>query len=460
MNASLLRLLNGAEGAGLLRAIFRSPVFQCGRQGLHDHQQVEHVLVKNNIYEISVEHPYLGQDDAEIWQMALRSVRQDSNDGTRARVTWNQWCRALRRPESHGSTNSAIKRSLERLRSTIITVRAPGEEGFRFHMVKEVWKDDSDASWISIDADLGLMLDCDALDSTLEHRTALASQLARWLHAYCVCGSRKTETVDIDKLRVMCGAEHYPLRVFKDRLKKAIKELTLETKVVGSDEAIPPVLTGQTKVEKATVHLVTSKQAIDEPISQKLVDAGVARLMHTIDLDAPALPFNARRRVFVVTTSSTVSDGYIDFQSRMARFGNTIDGVVRMKPAKRDQDNTRHLAGAILKLIETHNPGRNDIVAIVRGGGPDEQFTMFDAEVSIDAILALRNKGVYVIAGVGHTRHAWAIDAHVDHAAPVPFAAAEYVNRLLDLANNRPAIEPKRRIFPVRSAVQRHPALA
>ncbi|HDR8994499.1 TPA: hypothetical protein QDB01_000376 [Burkholderia vietnamiensis] len=460
MSTALFSFFNAFTENTLVKAIFRSPVFRCGRQGLHDHHKVGHILVKNNIYEISIEHPYLIQDDANIWQMALRSVRQDGTDGATARVTWNQWCRALGRPESHGGTNAAIKRSLDRLRSATITVRV-GQEAFRFRMVKEFWKDDNDTSWISVDPVLVKMLDCEALDSTLEHRTALVSQLARWLHAYCVCGTRKTETMDIDKLRVMCGAEHYPRHVFKDRLKKAIKALTVEIKVEGRDTAIPPVLSAQTRVEKATVHFVMSRQAIDDQISHKRLDAGVARLTHAgLEQDAPAIPFNARRRVFVVTTSSTVSDGYIDFHSRLARFGNAIDGVVRMKPAKRDQDNTRHLAGAILKLIETHNPGRNDIVAIVRGGGPDEQFTMFDAQVSIDAILALRNRGVFVIAGVGHTRHAWAIDAHVDHAAPVPFAAAEYVNRLLDLANNRPAIEPKRRIFPVRAPVQRHPAVA
>lgn len=400
-------------------------------------------------------------DDLIALLVCIEMSRRAGGIGQRVWLSITECSRYLWKAHS-GKSNQLFQQSLARLHQSVVEGSA---EQWRFLSEHSVKANSQSKSVHLIQVDPRVMsffpndVSIDVIGMAQQ-----TSNLARWLWFFYSVQQRMGD-VSVQDLHAMCKA-HDPLPKFRARLRKSIAELTSSTTVerpgIG-ERKIPAFFEQQSGItNQDKVRVVLKHPSVKDMLQlgpQTCVDAKVARL-NASTTDDQHEEATSRRRVFVVTTSSTVSDGYIDFHSRLARFGNAIDGVVRMKPAKRDQDNTRHLAGAILKLIETHNPGRNDIVAIVRGGGPDEQFTMFDAQVSIDAILALRNRGVFVIAGVGHTRHAWAIDAHVDHAAPVPFAAAEYVNRLLDLANNRPTIEPKRRIFPVRAPVQRHPAVA
>ncbi|UEC01961.1 hypothetical protein [Burkholderia vietnamiensis] len=262
----------------------------------------------------------------------------------------------------------------------------------------------------------------------------LRSDLAKWLHVYLVCRRGKAENdMPLEELRQLSGYGDLPADVFRRDLDVAITELQTERAIERDGQTIvtiPPQFPKGMAVANDVLHLELELMAQD------------------------ARP----RHVFVVTTFAAVSDGFIDFHKCLAKYGNAIDGVVRMKPAKRDRDNTRHLAEAIETLTDTYDLGPNDIVAIVRGGGPEEQFTMFQSTASIAAVMGLRQQGVHVVSGVGHTKDQWAIDKHVDYAAEVPFAAGQYVNALLDKAKNRPVIAPKRRVFPVRGAPNRAPA--
>ncbi|WP_396329427.1 plasmid replication initiator TrfA [Burkholderia anthina] len=444
---------------GFFEAIAHNAVFQCGRHWKYDDPDTPITLFSSERFEVHLKAPYMNQQDAEIWKVALTLVLENGKDGEDVTFSMNQWCRDLHRHENCVRTKGAIKDGLARLASTLITWRdKQTNRVHRFRMVDGFGQDATLRHWVRIDPLIVQAFANTPWMHNLGHQAALSTMLNKWLLDFCCSDPRKSMTVDLDTLRELSGSTRYEMRNFRMRVKRAVAQLSAPIAVVGRDDPIPPILSKAEFTARGALHIVKTKGVGER--DDRLVDAGIAELKQESTTSGCETPFTTRRRVFVVTTSSTVSDGFIDFQSRLARFGNTLDGVVRMKPAKRDQDNTRHLAGAILKLIETHNPGRNDIVAIVRGGGPDEQFTMFDAEVSIDAILALRNRGVYVIAGVGHTRHTWAIDAHVNHAAAVPFAAADYVNGLLDKAKNRPAIVLKRKVFPTRAPVQRHPALA
>lgn len=404
----------------------------------------------------------LNMDDLIVLLVCMVMSRKAGGIGERVALSLNECNRYLWKSKS-GTNNARFVRSLKRLHQGYIQISSGGSLVERRRLLADL-SIDSDAltsgvRMIRVDPQVASwMFDADDMIDVVG--MAQQAQFPRWLWWYYSTRDVKRK-ISVIELQGMSGSSHLPLFKFRAKLRDALKALTTATTIVneaGEKRTIPPLFApGATITKDDRLHVVLTEKSIPDTA----VDAGVARMKRMKksrpddDAPPPILVPPSRRRVFVVTTSSVVSDGFIDFQTRLARFGNAIDGVVRMKPAKKDQDNTRHLARAILQLAEEHKPGTNDIVAIVRGGGDADQFTMFNAPVSIDAIEALRNNGVFVIAGVGHTKDHWDIHAHVDHAAEVPFAAAEFVNRLIDLEKNRPTIAPKRPVFPHRRAL--HP---
>ncbi|WP_175877296.1 TraM recognition domain-containing protein [Burkholderia sp. BCC0097] len=139
-------------------------------------------------------------------------------------------------------------------------------------------------------------------------------------------------------------------------------------------------------------------------------------------------------RVFCVTTAAINSDGFLDFKKRLTRGGHTITDTVRMKAAKEGIDASGHLAEALDRLDALY-PNKGDIVAVVRGGGDvkNGQFDTYNAPESVAALEALRERGVFVVVGVGHSANDdWAIHRACDHVCDVPYHAGEVVAHLLD----------------------------
>ncbi|SDG92474.1 hypothetical protein SAMN05216466_10672 [Paraburkholderia phenazinium] len=139
-------------------------------------------------------------------------------------------------------------------------------------------------------------------------------------------------------------------------------------------------------------------------------------------------------RVFCVTTAAITSDGFLDFRKRLSRGGYSITDTIRMKPAKEGTDTRGHLPEALDHLSVLY-PNKGDIVAIVRGGGDTKngQFDTYNAPESVAALEALRQRGVFVVVGVGHSAdNHWAIHRSCDHVCDVPYHAGEVVAHLLD----------------------------
>ncbi|HDR8943087.1 TPA: hypothetical protein QDB15_000015 [Burkholderia vietnamiensis] len=139
-------------------------------------------------------------------------------------------------------------------------------------------------------------------------------------------------------------------------------------------------------------------------------------------------------RVFCVTTAAIHSDGFLDFKKRLSRGGHAITETVRMKAAKEGVDARGHLSEALDRLDVLY-PNKGDIVAVVRGGGDvkNGQFDTYNAPESVAALEALRERGVFVVVGVGHSANDdWAIHRACDHVCDVPYHAGEVVSHLLD----------------------------
>lgn len=130
-------------------------------------------------------------------------------------------------------------------------------------------------------------------------------------------------------------------------------------------------------------------------------------------------------RVVVITTA-TKHHGYTDFATRLKFYGCDVDLTIEMPPIGDPQFRLTHALDTYSRQAEA-----GDILAIVRGGGDRATMTMFDEETSVERLERLRNLGVHVVVGVGHTKDTFAIERVATHVATVPFHAAEIVAKVL-----------------------------
>jgi hypothetical protein len=315
--------------------------------------------------------------------------------------------------------DEVILQSLQRFESCGLKVRiGPVESDYKLVH----WDTSSTQSpyGFAVKADTLALFENDLSRVDFDHLLHSKNDLAKWLSIYLTC--RRPKAVNDITTYAICKMSGYgalPEDEFLKDFEVAFAELLsgYESELLAPGETVPTRFPYEMRIENDAIRL---------------------------DLELSAYEANPQR-VYVITTAAVMSDGFIDFRSRLEKGGNCIDAVVRMKPAKRDQDNSGLLAEAINVLLETHDVRPRDIVAIIRGGGPEDQFTMYESASSLNALKALRAKGAHIVTGVGHTKDQWEIDHYADFAAPVPFAAAQYVNDLLDKAKNRPAMILNRR---------------
>lgn len=240
----------------------------------------------------------------------------------------------------------------------------------------------------------------------------LADPLAMWLHV-AEFGYQMPNDLPLPTLLRVTGYDALHSEThFRDRINEAISELQTPKQITRNGKLILEI------PAQVAVDMVVQNDTLHIAYEQVNLGSGTPG------------------SVFAITTASAISDGFIDFTTRLGKDGHTVKAVVRMAPARKNEDNSELLQRAIFELMAIHKPQRNDIVAIVRGGGGDRwQYHMYQSQQSIRALNVLRNDGVHVVMGVGHTKDHWAIDAHVDHVAEVPYAAAVHVCERLAAQN-------------------------
>jgi hypothetical protein len=82
---------------------------------------------------------------------------------------------------------------------------------------------------------------------------------------------------------------------------------------------------------------------------------------------------------------------------------------------------------------------REDVLVLIRGGGDDAEFAVFDAAPVIEALGACR---AYRILGLGHSRNRTLADCVADWAASVPAEAGRHLAARVQEARGRPHPSP------------------
>jgi exonuclease VII large subunit len=117
--------------------------------------------------------------------------------------------------------------------------------------------------------------------------------------------------------------------------------------------------------------------------------------------------------IAVIHSRSQEAQVYADFCQPLRAF----DSTVSLQPIP-----TNMLSG--LEVTHAIRAANADIIALIRGGGSDEQFSVFEDP---DLLLAWSEKRAYRVAGIGHSGNSTALDLLSDFAATTPAAAGTHI---------------------------------
>ncbi|MCY3866648.1 MAG: exodeoxyribonuclease VII large subunit [Chloroflexi bacterium] len=175
------------------------------------------------------------------------------------------------------------------------------------------------------------------------------------------------------------------------------------------------------------------------------------RLSDTVSASAPAMerlraeglyppakrqPPADIRRIGIVTSQSSRAIG--DFESAYQSAGERgVLAPVRWKYSLLEGDRAvQSLADAIRSLDEEADV---DLIAVIRGGGRQENFAPLDSYEIARAVLECKT---YIVTGIGHHRDSTLADEMADYAASTPTAAAHYIADLCLKSQPKPASSP------------------
>jgi len=85
---------------------------------------------------------------------------------------------------------------------------------------------------------------------------------------------------------------------------------------------------------------------------------------------------------------------------------------------------------AIEDIIRAVNEAEGDIIAIVRGGGSEGEFEVFN---DFKLLETWNSKDTYKISALGHTRHRTYLDVFSDYSADTPTDAGAYIKKNIEL---------------------------
>ncbi len=171
------------------------------------------------------------------------------------------------------------------------------------------------------------------------------------------------------------------------------------------------------KLDVADMKVLEQDGASDQVRSEK------ATLAHLKGLGARriAFPTNPQIRLSVVMSRCGQSMVDQDFLHEIDKLGDRI--VVDRIPVN------------ILSVDEIAagiRQAAGDIVAIIRGGGDETQFDVFD---SVEVLEAIAQKNAYRVVGLGHTANRTLLDLVADFSANTPTHAGVHIREMCEVVS-------------------------
>jgi exonuclease VII large subunit len=131
------------------------------------------------------------------------------------------------------------------------------------------------------------------------------------------------------------------------------------------------------------------------------------------------VPFPHKPRIALSVIHATSGQVSGDFRHEIMKVADVVD--VEDLPV--NMTNPAAIAAAI-------EAAAGDVLAIIRGGGPAEQFSVFEDPRVINALAGKHN--VYRVLGLGHTNNTTLLDVISDFAAKTPSLAGGHIREQIE----------------------------
>lgn len=159
--------------------------------------------------------------------------------------------------------------------------------------------------------------------------------------------------------------------------------------------------------------VATQIDAIDAPeiSAQRSGDLATLAKVHELRKIRHAFPIKERLKVAVICarSSQVLDDLRINLKEAAAN--------IQIEAIHVSFANEAEIAQAI-------SAAKADILAVIRGGGPESDFVVFDSDVILSALAA---STAYRIVALGHSQHQTMCDLVADYSATTPTAAGQFI---------------------------------
>lgn len=159
--------------------------------------------------------------------------------------------------------------------------------------------------------------------------------------------------------------------------------------------------------------VVTQVDSIDAPelAAGRASQMATLAKVHELRKIRHGFPIKDRLKIAVICGRS--SQVLEDFQGSLKEVANSV----QVEAIQVSITNEPEIAQAI-------SSARADIIAVIRGGGPESEFAVFDSE---PVLLALAAAASYRIVALGHSQHQTMSDLIADYSADTPTAAGQFI---------------------------------
>jgi len=211
--------------------VLRSALFGAIRKGRRRYLEREQIAAVDGV-EISYTGMRLDQNDLDVWESVLHSVRHQAL-GSECHVTAYSLLKMMGKTDT-GKNREILHTRIDRLRAHAVTIKN-GRYMFMGGLINSAYKDEETNEWIIVICPTLKKLYSEStftnIDWSVRH-TLDEHQLAQWLHGF-YASHAEPYPIKVETLHKLCGSETGEIRKFKQTLVKALNALQEASKAHG-----------------------------------------------------------------------------------------------------------------------------------------------------------------------------------------------------------------------------------
>jgi len=203
--------------------VLRSALFGAIRKGRRRYLEREQIAAVDGI-EISYTGMRLDQNDLDVWESVLHSVRHQAL-GRKCHVTAYSLLKMMGKTDT-GKNREILHTRIDRLRAHAVTIRN-GKFMFMGGLINNAYKNEETNEWIIVICPTLRKLYAESVFTNIDwavRHTLDGYQLAQWLHGF-YASHADPYPMKVETLHKLCGSEAGEMWKFKQTLIKALDAL-------------------------------------------------------------------------------------------------------------------------------------------------------------------------------------------------------------------------------------------